>query len=390
MVVARGGHELLDIDDPLEAEFWASSMMGTFYKVDGPLEARLELETRLWPAAIAAAEARGDIGGRAILEAVAAVGDRAVRLLARAATARLETAGVPAPRWASELGSAVFESAWVLQDVFGDHEAYFATFRYPGREPHVVNALFDKALGGIIKDAFVGYPMEDPRQGIAHEDGVLSSDAAPEPMARRIIDAIELGDTYLDNDWTPEFRQFRALALARMRQLPASVPQEPPPPPDDAARAAITAEFLASGSGRGQDEADLIVSYCIDYLCDYLGEDPFRWSPIVVEQFLLDYLPRKAALSLATIAQLPTVLRGWVRFALSRRGLAERWIVETEEAVDEFAPAFRRAITDADQFGPAKRITNQMLADGVDLTDPAAIQRWIDLYNARPFEDRLP
>lgn len=389
-MVARGGHELLALEDPLEAEFWASSIMGTFYKVDGPLGARLELETRLWPAVIAAAEALRDAAGRAALEAIAEVGEPAMRLLARAAAGRLEREGVPAPRWASELGSAAFEGVWVLQDVFGDHEAYFATFRYPGREPHVVNALYDKAFGGIIKDAFVGYPVEDPRQNIAREDGVFSVDVEPEPVARRIIDAIELGDTYLDNDWTPEFRQFRALVLARMRQLPAAAAPEPPEPPDDAARAALTSEFLASGGDRDHIDADLIVSHCIDYLCDYLGEDAFRWSPIVVEQFLLDYLPRKASLSLSMAGALPGVLRSWVRFALSKRGLAERWIVETEEAVDEFAPAFRRAITDVDQFGPAKRLTNQMLADGVDLTDPAAIERWIDAFNARPFNERLP
>lgn len=197
-VVARGAHELLALDDPLEGEVWASSIMGTFYKVAGPLEARLELETRLWPAVIAAAEALRDAAGRAALEAIAEVGEPAMRLLARAAAGRLEREGVPAPRWASELGSAAFEGAWVLQDVFGDHEAYFATFRYPGREPHVVNALYDKALGGIIKDAFVGYPVEDPRLNIAREDGVFSVDVEPEPVARRIIDAIELGDTYLD------------------------------------------------------------------------------------------------------------------------------------------------------------------------------------------------
>jgi hypothetical protein len=71
-----------------------------------------------------------------------------------------------------------------------------------------------------------------------------------------------------------------------------------------------------------------------------------------------------------------------------KRGLAERWIVETEEAVDRFAPEFRRAMTDADQFGPAKLIGDAMLADGVDPLDQASVDRWVEEFNERPFAER--
>ena len=78
-----------------------------------------------------------------------------------------------------------------------------------------------------------------------------------------------------------------------------------------------------------------------------------RWSPIVVERFMLDYLPRKVSMSLAEVRQVPAVLRGWVRFALARRGLEERWITETQAAVDAHAKDFRSAMTDVDEFGLA-------------------------------------
>lgn len=163
---------------------------------------------------------------------------------------------------------------------------------------------------------------------------------------------------------------------------------EPPASPDDQARDAIVAEFLASGSAASHDEADVIVSHCLDYLCDYLGEDPFRWSPIVVEQFLLDYLPRKVQLGLRTVAQVPSVLRAWVRFALTKRGLEERWIVETEKAVDQNGKEFRRAMTDVGHFGPAKLLANAIIGDGVDPLDQAAVDRWVAEFNARPLEER--
>lgn len=386
--VVRGGRELMEVADPLEAESWASEMLGTFYKIGAPLQAREALESQLWPEVVKRAERRADREGLAVLEALAAVADEPLRGDATAAAARLRATGLVAPSWASELDSVVFESAWVLNDVFGDHEAYFATFRYPGRRPHIVNALYDKAMGEIIKDAFVGYPVEDPRTRVADEDGVTDVDAEPAAMARRVIDAIDMGDTYLDNDWTPEFKRFRALVLARMRSLPMAPPIESPEAPGDDEREAMTAEFLAAGGVNERDEADIIVAHCLDYLCDYLGEDAYRWSPIVVEQFLLDYLPRKVSMSLQTVAQLPDVLRAWVRFALTKRGLEERWIVQTEQAVDRVAPAFRRAMTDADEFGPAKLLGNAMLADGVDPLDQASVDRWVAAFNARPLAER--
>ena len=386
--IVRGGVELLAIEDPLEAEAWASAMLGAFYKIDAPLEARDELEVSLWPAVCAQAEVRGDRAGLAVLDVLGAVADDPLAARTRAAAGRLRAAGVVPPSWAGELGSVVFEGAWVMLDVFGDHEAWYATFRYPGRQAHLVNALYDKAMGEIIKDAFVGYASENPRDLVALEDGVSAVDAAPERMARRVIDAIASGDLYLDNDWTPEFKRFRALLLARMRSLPISPAIDPPEPLGDDERDVLIGEFLASGSVAGDEEADIIASHCLDYLCDYLSDDPFRWSPIVVEQFLLDYLPRKVSLTMGQIRQLSRVLRAWVRFALTKRGLDERWIVETEEAVDQFAADFRRAATDADEFGLAKTLGMAILADGIDPLDQAAVDRWIEEFNRRPLSER--
>ena len=44
--VVRGGRDLMGIEDPLEAELWASAMIGTFYKLPVPLDARDELDAR--------------------------------------------------------------------------------------------------------------------------------------------------------------------------------------------------------------------------------------------------------------------------------------------------------------------------------------------------------
>jgi len=383
-VVVRGGDELLTLADPLDAERWASQMLGTFYKLDAPLDAREALEQGLVPAVVKAAETRRDAGGLAVLEAVAAVIDGPDhRALARAAADRLRSLGVTGPAWMSELGTAAFESAWMMEDVYGDQAAYYATFRFPGRNAHIVNALYDRALGAIIKDAIVAYPVEDIRSKMIGVDGVSVRDVEPGVLARRVTDAIANGDMYLDNAWTPEFKGFRLLLLARMRSLPMVPEEDPRAPLDDETRDALIAEFLATDSVGELDQADVIASTCLNYLCDYLGDDPFRWSPIVVEMFLLDYLPRKVSLDLRTIDQVPPVLIEWIRFALTRRGLDARWIDETQASVDEHMRRFRSAMTDAKQFGPAKQVVNDMLADGIDFTDQAAVERWITDRNER-------
>jgi hypothetical protein len=387
----RGASDLLTIDDPLEAEAWASQVLGLGYKMDAPWEARQILERTLGPALVSSAEARSDPTGLAALAALAAVADdRTLATAARAAAERLRREGIEPPPWVAELGSATLEDVWMLEDVFGDHEAYFATFRYPGREAHVVNALYDKAMGEIIKDGFVGYTRGDIRSFAPQEPGVSIVDCDPGRMARRVTDAIASGDMYLDNDWAPEFKQFRALILARMRTVPMAPPIKPPKPPTSRQRKALIGEFLASqpevlGERR---ETSALVEVFIDYSCDHLGDDPFRWSPIVVEQLMLDFLPRKVSLGMDQVRDLPAVLRAWVRFALTKRGLEERWIDETERAVDRYAKEFRRAMTDAQQWGPAKALGNAILADGIDPLDQASVDRWIDDFNALPQADR--
>ncbi len=251
-------------------------------------------------------------------------------------------------------------------------------------------ALEDVNLGGIIKDAAVGVPTGDIRRRAERRPGARVSEADPGVMASRVLAAIRTGDLYLDDDWTPGFKDLRALLLARMRLLPAAPLPEPPEPPDEEARSALLARFLASPFAPKDPgpEVASIVGHCLDARCDHGDGDPLRWSPIVVELFMLDFLPRKATLDAAEIRALPEVLAAWVRFALTERGLEERWIAEAERTVRKLAPGFRRAATDPSRFGPAKALALAMLADGVDLTDQEAVHAWIRAFNARPEAER--
>jgi hypothetical protein len=126
----------------------------------------------------------------------------------------------------------------------------------------------------------------------------------------------------------------------------------------------------------------------IDYGADQF-DDALHWSPIVVELVLTDWFPRKFTLDDEDIERLPIVLRAWLEFTGTERGLSSSAIVEMLAAVDEFEPLYREAMHDPAGAGPAKSIATLMLAEGVDLTDAEAVQGWIDAFNERPEDERI-
>lgn len=387
-IAVRGGAELLTVDDPLDAEHWASAVLGTVYKLPAPFEVREKLERSLGSAIVQSAERQRNAAGMAVLCALAGItGDE---IGAREAAARMAARGVPRPSWADIIGKPEFLGGFAVTDPFGDQVGYYLTYRYTGRRPHMVMALYDENLGGIIKDAFAAEQRDgaDVRTLLAHDPDVTVRDADPAEAATRVTHAIATGDQFVDNDWTPEFKQTRALLLARMRLLPTVALPEPAEPPDDDARDALIAEFLASSFASKRDETVAIVDHCLIARCDFGDGDPLRWSPTVVEMFMLDYLPRKVSLSPAQIDAAPEVLTAWVRFALTKRGIDERFVAEAEEAVQGFTEEFRAAMGNADNFGPAKAIMRALRADGVDMTDQKAVSAWLAEFNALPDEER--
>lgn len=328
--------------------------------------------------------------GLAALLALAAV--TADGIGAESAARRLLDAGVQPPRWAGAIGSPDLLDCWSTTDAFGDQTAYYFGFRYAGQSGHLTMALVDRNLGGIVKDA-VNAPLKDDRplaEMLNTDPDVPLEATEPAAAAATVLAALATGDQFIDNYWTDDFKDNRALLLARMRSV-AGVAQVAPPipePPDIREQERLTQDFMASDLAPPGDETLPIVDQCVISRCNFGDGDPLRWSPTVVEMFLLDYLPRKASLSFAEIAAVPAVLKAWVRFALTRRGLQERYIAETEAAVDRFTPEFRKAMTDQSSFGPAKSLVQAMRVDGVDILDAEAVQAWMDEFNARPEEQR--
>lgn len=384
------GDDLAGEEDPFMAELWASGMLGTFYKMPLPLHVRDEFETSLAAGLIAAFQEAQSPKQLAVLRAFAAIAPPPIGPAAQTRAEELVQQGVADPPWATQIGKPEFVDAWLTQDPYGDQRGYYARFRYPGRDPHTMIALYDVNLGGIVKDSSFGYTKGDLRSKFI-EDRMEHVEVDPQEMATEILAGIAMGDMYIDNAWTEDFKKTRALLLARMSELvdemPASIPEEREPVTEET-RKALVAEFVRSGHSTGSEAEESILDHCLTYRCDYCDGDPLRWSPIAVELFMVDFLPRKVSLDTLEVRALPPVLKAWVRFALTKRGLEERWIADAEAAVDRWAPEFKKQVTDPENFGMAKAMGHAMMSAGVDLTDQRAVDRWIEVFNQRPFEER--
>lgn len=93
--------------------------------------------------------------------------------------------------------------------------------------------------------------------------------------------------------------------------------------------------------------------------------------------------------SITDRAALPRVLRGWLSFALRRRGLDEQWIAPVVAAVDDYLDDFRAAFGDDTSWGPAKQIAAALTERGVDLTDRAAVDDAVRALNTERLAQRL-
>jgi hypothetical protein len=154
-------------------------------------------------------------------------------------------------------------------------------------------------------------------------------------------------------------------------------------------RERLVAAYLVDSDLLGTDSIRYLAGLFLDYGVNYITGGVLAWSPDRVWLFLTDWLPRKATLDADDRRELPDALRRWVRFALRRRGVDERWIEPVVAAVDEHLPEFEKAFGDPAAWGPAKAIAAEMERRGIDLSDRAAVSDAISAINAENLARRL-
>jgi len=365
-----------EVTDGLDAEQWASGLIGTWPH-------RPDADAVFFPALVRALEALRTAPALAALRALSAIGAPGRAEQARAAAERLAAGGLPEPAWAGELGVARPTAAALLcDDDFDDGVSVVIEFS----GSHTLGVYVDHNLGGLVKDLFLAGPLAGVRAEFERHDepGIELRTIELGEARARVEAALYMLDHTLDPPVNADVFELRALAEARLRLLPEGL--ELPDPYREIApeeREALLADFLAAPEGarwRGDEEAEDIAATAIDFGADYNHGGPLRWSPVVVELIMTDWLPRKLSGDAAFFERVPDVLADWVRYAGRRRGVPAGKLMEAVAAVEVNRDEMLGAVEDPETWGPAKIFAAAALAAGVDLTDAEQVERFIERY----------
>ena len=192
-------------------------------------------------------------------------------------------------------------------------------------------------------------------------------------------------DHTLDPPVSEDVRLMRALMGARMRLLPEGfelrddkrelTPEE---------RDALLADFLGSPEGRrwrGDEDAEDVAHLAIEFGAVYNHGGALRWSPVVVEIFMTDWLARKVTRENDFFARVPDVLRDWVTYAGRRRRVPAAPLREAVAAIEHYREEMLDTVNDPESWGPAKAFAAAAIEAGVDLTDREQVERFVQRYN---------
>jgi hypothetical protein len=123
----------------------------------------------------------------------------------------------------------------------------------------------------------------------------------------------------------------------------------------------------------------------LDLMRDYLGIDtPADLGRGDLEELLLRVYPRKiTVLDRADTEDTIPAVRDFLAYLAESGEMTAGAVRQLERELDGIAPRFADAVMDPSNWGTARSFVQAMAADGVDMGDQAAIDRWIAAFNAR-------
>ena len=282
-----------------------------------------------------------------------------------------------------------------------------AGFRYELLEPRELQSRRPLS-DGAVKDGWAtglgeGRAMAKRLTGPLPEEGVELRSLEPGEAKSRIVAAAERG---AQTGLTPTEEGLHALtvwlrasehpdadAVVQALELGGVTLQEL----EDEAMARAVADLAAEAEawsveqGMEPEHAASIgftAGLMGDFLASYLQLAPTDWRGAELEEFMLDWVPRKVTLGDEDAAGFPDHVAEVFGF------LAETGRLEPATAVALGAWArghrdtFAAAMADPALRGPARAVLDAMSADGVELGDEKAMQAWLEDFNMLPMEER--
>jgi len=386
-MAAMSVRETHTLTDELEAEQWASTIIGTWHARPMPGQ---DIEAMFFPGFVDALEDLGTARALATLRALAAVGAGSHGQRATVAAGRLAARGLTEAPWAAALGQAQPTAAALMsEDAFDDGVSVMVEYARPGCDPHTVGIYIDHNLGGLVKDGFLAGPLTEVHgqfnRHAPNHVGLVIRDIDLAEARARVEAALYMLDHTYDPPVSEDVRRLRALVDARVRLLPDGF--ELPEDCEEVVseeRDALLADFLGSPEGqrwRGDGDAEDVAQLAIDFGANYNHGGPLRWSPVVVEIFMTSWLARKVTREPEFFRRVPDVVRDWVKYAGRREGVPAAPLGLAVAAVDDYRDEMLDAVSNPEAWGAAKSFAVAALDTGVDLTDRAEVERFMQRYN---------
>ncbi|MGI8622293.1 MAG: hypothetical protein ACR2NB_02120 [Solirubrobacteraceae bacterium] len=373
-----------DVQDVLGAELQAAALSALWHPPDFQLDAEPEqlLVESVYPAIERGADARA----LAALRALALVEDDG---RAAGAADRLAASGVTEPAWAPVPPVRPLRAALMRDPHFDDAHTVLVEFERDGEGRHVLGLLVDRSQGGFAKDALGADTLDEVQAMTAGAlPGLVAFDALDLGEARaRIEDALDQTAHMLEAPISDELGAMRVLLLARARLLPEGHTVPEPEPRSPGEREELVRAFLKATGGRrfARDEvAWQVLDLAVDFAEDHRG-NALMWSPGVVEQFMVDWLPRVVGVDDALADRVPELLPAWVRYAGRVRKVPKARAEEAAAAVAEHSGALHQAVAGGGVGrDPAHALAAALISAGVDLEDPDAVAAFISEFGLPP------
>jgi hypothetical protein len=126
------------------------------------------------------------------------------------------------------------------------------------------------------------------------------------------------------------------------------------------------------------------VETLLDLMRDYLDIDrPADLGEGDLRELLLSIYPRKITVfDAADTEDTVPAVRDFLAYLAERGEIPQGTAHALERELGEIAPRFTKVMMDPANWGMAGSLMHAMAADGVDLDDQAAVDRWISGYNA--------
>ncbi len=290
--------------------------------------------------------------------------------------------GTPSEKVAM-IGQATVVSALRIEDIFGEAIQYALDLRYPDGSEGILAVLIDRLMGSIVKDIMVLPDIVSFTDAI-DDTPELSYCSVPIGEAKAATE-----DAFAINDMTVDIEEVisdEAIGLRPMLEMILAQHQRgsiPEKAIESEARSSLAEEFNQWARSEDPSISDDLLSWAslpIDFAIDYGHGDPTKWGPNATIAFL-DWSTRKVMASTEEMLQIPEMMRVFVPWAHEKAGWGTIHLDRSLQAIEDFLPIFEETIADPGSKSLTQQILGQAL-DGVDLTDPAAIDAAMNAYNA--------